>query len=319
MVSRYLRSLAAAVAGLALAGALSACGGGGTITLTATFDDVGDMVARHSVQLADIRVGEITKIELTDDFRARVTMEVDGSIPIPQDVVPVVGKTSLLGEKFIELRPEGESDEGPFLVDGADLGVGIEAPELEYVAEKAIGLLGAVVSTDIATLIDTGAEGFGGRGADLRRLIDNLGVISQTLADRSQQIGTIIDGLDRATQTLAAGDDDISRLLANLAETTQVLVDNRQKALDALQALSRLAGIQNDLLDRYQTDLDRQIGQVDAILVRVASNSADVERLVTWLDRFITKLPQGIPGDFTQVYMWVVPQPDDPRTNGGGS
>lgn len=317
MTARLRSTLVVVFVAALAAGALTACGGS-SISVTATFDDVGDMVKNHSVQVADVRVGRITAIELTDDFRARVTMSLDASVPVPADVVPIVSKTSLLGEKYIELRPAGEPDEGPFLRDGDDLGDGIETPELEYVAERAIGLLGAVVANDVAALIRTGAEGFGGRGTELRSIIDDLAVISSTLAERSGDIAAIIDGFDRTAATLAAGDRDVDSLLVELAETTQILADNRDRALGALQQLSRLASVQNDLLDRFRSDVDRQIKQADVILGEVAAATGELGLVVDWLDQFLVALPLGIPGEFTQVYMWAVPASEDPRSPGGG-
>jgi phospholipid/cholesterol/gamma-HCH transport system substrate-binding protein len=286
--------------------------------VTATFDDVGDLVTQHSVQMADIRVGRVTSIDLTDDFRARVTMSLDGSVKIPKDSTPVVSKTSLLGEKYIELRPTGEAHEGPFLQDGDDLGEGIEAPELEFVAEQAIGLLGAVVSDDIAAMIETGAVGFGGRGQELRSIIDDLTTISATLAARSGEIAGIIDGLDRAAATLADNDAQVDALLTNLSDTTGVLVENRDRAVAALEQLTRLASVQNDVLNRFRADIDRQIGQADVILAEVAAASGELENVLIWLDQFITNLPLGIPGDFTQVYMWGISAESDDRSPGGG-
>src|SRR5688572_11272080 len=83
----------------------------GPVELTATFTDVGDLVSGHSVQVADVRVGSITGIELTDGFEANVTMRIKDDLDLPDDSVAVLRTTSLLGEKFIELRPPGEDDE----------------------------------------------------------------------------------------------------------------------------------------------------------------------------------------------------------------
>ena len=71
----------------------------GPVQLTATFDDVGDLVTGHSVQVADVRVGSITKIELTDDYRALVTMSVKDGLDLPSDSEAVLRTTSLLGER----------------------------------------------------------------------------------------------------------------------------------------------------------------------------------------------------------------------------
>jgi hypothetical protein len=48
-----------------------------------------------------------------------------------------------------------------------------------------------------------------------------------------------------------------------------------------------------------------------------AGQTAELASVVDWLDRFVTNLPKVVPDDFTQVFMWVVPQSQDPRSNGG--
>ena len=310
-----LRLLVTVVAAAVLAGALTACSGSDSITVTASFDDVGDLVSGHSVQVADVRVGRVTGIELTDDFNAEVTMSVRESAKVPRRSTAYLRTTSLLGEKFVELRPNDTDHpaRGPYLRDGDRIEQTGEAPEIEFFAEEAITVLGAVTGDDIATLVDTGAEAFGGRGADLRSLISDLATISATLASRTGEITAIIDNLDRATATLANGSDDVSQLLVNLATTTQVLSDNRNRAVSALQQLSRLAAVQNDLLERYASDMDRQLKQIDAIVAVAASQTGEVERVVDWLDRFLASTPRVIPKDMTQVYMWLVPEPTDPR------
>src|SRR5580765_1888917 len=100
-----------------LATLLTACSGG-TYSVTATFDDVGDLQKSGAVQVADVRVGRIASIKLTPEFRAKVTLAIDGKVHVPKDSKALVRTTSLLGEKFIELRPNGPPTQGPFLVNG---------------------------------------------------------------------------------------------------------------------------------------------------------------------------------------------------------
>jgi phospholipid/cholesterol/gamma-HCH transport system substrate-binding protein len=304
------------LAALAATG-LPACTGGG-YSVTAVFDDVGDLQVDGSVQVADVRVGHIGAMRLTPDFKAKVTLVLNHGTHIPAHSQALVRTTSLLGEKFIELRPEGSPTAGPFLQDGSRVTKTAQAPELEFVAEQTITVLGAVTSNDLATLIQTGAQGFGGKGDDLKALIGDLATISATFASRTGQITQIIDGLDRATGTLASGAGDLDKLLTNLAATTKILSDNRQKAVDALAQLTRLAKVQNEVLDRYVNDIDRQIKQVDAIVAVAASKSAEVANLIDWLARFEIALPKVIPrtgvnADFTQVFMWAIPAQQDPR------
>ncbi len=288
----------------------------GPVELTATFDDVGDLVSGHSVQVADVRVGSITAIELTDGFRAKVTMRIKDDLDLPVDSVAVLRTTSLLGEKFIELRPPREGEDaapakgcdGDLLVDGCRIQTTQQAPELEFVAEEAVQVLGGVAANDLGTLVETGAVGFGGRAAELGSLIDSISVVSSTMASQSDNIVKIIDGLDKATATLAEGSTRVDQLLVNLAKTTDVLAENRDQALQTIKDITRLARDQNELvLQPYRKDIERQIEQLDAVLSTVVGQREEVGVLVDWLARFVKVAPKGVPDDYALVYGWFVP------------
>jgi phospholipid/cholesterol/gamma-HCH transport system substrate-binding protein len=313
-----LVALAAVAAGCSLPGRVE-----GPVELTALFTDVGDLVSGHSVQVADVRVGSVTGIELTDDYCARITMKIKDGLHLPRGSEAVLRTTSLLGEKFIELRPPDEegvagtdaarcsasaaaADQADGeLADGDEILHTEQAPELEFVAQEAVDVLAGVAANDLAAIIETGGIGFGGRAVELSSLIDSLGTVSSSLADGTDDIVAIIDGLDQATATIAGADDRIDQLLVNLARTTEVLADNRELTLQTLRDLTRLAGAQNDLVfEPYRDDLERQIQQLDAILALVAERRAEVGVLVDWLARFAQRVPQGIPEDFALVYGW---------------
>src|SRR5437764_1277836 len=217
---------------------------------------------------------------------------------------------------FIDLHPLGAPTQAPYLTNGDKITRTKQAPELEFVADSAIELLGAVNSSDVATLVQTGAEAFGGRGPELNRLIADLSTISGTLASRTQQLTAIFARLVRGAQTLSAGAEDVKTLLTNLATTSKVLVDNRQKAVDAIRQLSRLAAVQNDVLDKYHRDIDKQIKQVDAILAVAATQTQQLGTVVDFLNQFVYALPKAIPLEFTQVYMWAIPCQQDSRSAG---
>lgn len=312
-----MRRLASALlASVVLVGGLSACSNDAMV-VKATFTDTGDLQPRGSVQTADVRIGKIEKIRLTKDFQSEVTMRINRSAAVPRDSQPVLRTSSLLGEKFIELRPRGgDPAAGPYLAAGDDLGLGDEAPELEFIAQEAVTVLGSIVSTDVATLVETGAAGFAGRGADLRSLVTDLATISRTLATRTTDIGRIIDGLDAATQTLATGSGELSTLLDNLTVTTKILADNRQKAVDSLAALTRVSQTGDDLIRRYRSDADRQLRQVDAVLGEIAESQVELARLMDFLGKFMAGTPKSIPRDFAQIFQWVLPAQFDCRSPG---
>lgn len=312
MSARTRRLLAALIAVALAAGSCSLPGNiTGSREITAVFDDVGDLVVGHSVQVADVRIGSIVGIELTDDHDAEVTMSIKDGIFVPLESQAILRTTSLLGEKFIELRPLDEDDPtaGTDLQDGDVITRTSEAPELEFVTEQAVEILGAVVTSDVATLVDTGAVGFGGRGTELRSLVEDLSTVSGTLADQTDEIVRIIDAMDGASATLAASRGDLDELLVNLSETATVLADNRDVAIDAVRELTRLAKVQNEqVFEPYLAQVDTQIKQVDAILAEVARNQGQVAELLQWVAQFADRLPKAAPEDFAQVFLYVETQ-----------
>ncbi len=313
------------VAGCSLPGRVS-----GPVELVAEFDDVNDLVINHAVQVADVRVGSVAGIDLTEDLRrARVTMHLRDGLELPADSVAVLRQTSLLGEKFIEIRPRTEDDDcdeppsgSGSLEEGDVVACTFQAPELESVTEQAVEILAAVATNDLRTMIETGAVGFGGRAVELRSIIEDLSTVSSTLADQTTNIVSIIDGLDAAAGTLAAGSPDLDALLVNLADATTVLATNRDQAVATLQSLTRLARTQNELIfEPHLEATSRQIQELDAILVELSVGRAEVGSLLDWLINFINVVPLAIPcetigqeatdaqpqcagADFAQVYAW---------------
>ena len=80
-------------------------------TLTADFSGTGGLGIGDSVQVSGVKVGTVQKIELKpDDYRARVTMEVDNSLKLPDDSAAFISSESLLGGKYMELQPGASED-----------------------------------------------------------------------------------------------------------------------------------------------------------------------------------------------------------------
>jgi phospholipid/cholesterol/gamma-HCH transport system substrate-binding protein len=102
---------------------------GGGSRVTTYFDDSGDLQSRGGVQVADVRVGTVRSITLTKDFRSKVVLSLPGHVRIPKNSQAFLRTTSLLGEKFVELRPMGNPNQGPFLANGDTAGVHVDHPK----------------------------------------------------------------------------------------------------------------------------------------------------------------------------------------------
>ena len=86
-------------------------GGGPQMSLRATFDDIGGLSVRAPVRIAGVRVGQVSRIELDEDLRAEVFLDVGSDIEISTDSSAAIRTSGLLGDQFIavELGAEDES------------------------------------------------------------------------------------------------------------------------------------------------------------------------------------------------------------------
>jgi phospholipid/cholesterol/gamma-HCH transport system substrate-binding protein len=104
------------LAGLAALAWLSFTVGGveslrsGGLELTATFDEIGGLKKRAQVVIGGVKVGQVKSIDLADDFRARVTMDVDSRLALPADTSASILTSGVLGDQYIALEPGGDPE-----------------------------------------------------------------------------------------------------------------------------------------------------------------------------------------------------------------
>jgi phospholipid/cholesterol/gamma-HCH transport system substrate-binding protein len=82
--------------------------GHGGLVLSAAFNETGAMNVRAPVVIAGVRVGEVSKISLDNDFRARVDMNLDPDLKLPIDTSAAIVTAGVLGDRYIELQPGGD-------------------------------------------------------------------------------------------------------------------------------------------------------------------------------------------------------------------
>jgi phospholipid/cholesterol/gamma-HCH transport system substrate-binding protein len=135
------------LSGLAALGYLSIQLGGATysgpggLTLYASFDEVGGLAPRAPVVIGGVKVGQVKTIQLSPsgDFRARVTLDVDEKLKLPDDTSASILTQGVLGSQYIALEPGGSDT---MLEPGADLAYTQSAVVLERLIGKVVQSLG---------------------------------------------------------------------------------------------------------------------------------------------------------------------------------
>jgi phospholipid/cholesterol/gamma-HCH transport system substrate-binding protein len=264
------------------AGALTACSGPHRIQVTARFADVGSLTTRAPVMMDDVTIGEVTRIGLAG-HEALVTMAIDPTAQVPTDVTARIRRTSLLGEQVVDLVVSaGLPADAPLLADGATIANTEMRADLEDLVSSANAVLAPLAASEVATLVDEGATGFGGRGDDLRGLLDGLGQIVHAYAGRTDEIRSVIDSLNRLNGTLAANASAQGLAVKNGAQALNVLSEESGRLQAAIHALARLAVGARGILDAHSDEMNRFFEQTRVILGVLSSEQSDIERLLRY-------------------------------------
>jgi ABC-type transporter Mla subunit MlaD len=96
-----------------------------------------------------------------------------------------------------------------------------------------------------------------------------------------------------------------------------VLTKSRTQAVDALTQIDRLARSLNVVLQPDFDRLQRQLHDLNAVVAQLNGHQTDVNNLITYLQAFTQAIPEAIPGDFSQVYVWLIPQMLDSKASAG--
>ncbi len=184
------------------------------IPITLVFEDASGIVSDSALMVAGVQVGRVDRLDVKHD-KAIVHADVDRAAKIRNDVHALIRARSLLGEKYIELKPE--SPEAPLAEKGFQVAVSRTgfSTEIDQLTTKIEPLIDrAMVLLDKINPSDPNA----------RNLVDNLNRVVSTLAlgldGKEQALGAMVDNVasltGRLDGTLKRNDERIDRVLINL-------------------------------------------------------------------------------------------------------
>ncbi len=132
LVGSFVLAGIAALAWLSLSVGGLGQGVPGGLNLFARFDQVSGLKPRAPIEIAGVKVGQVTSISLGDDYRARVELDLRPDLKLPIDSSASIVTAGLLGDRYvtIELGAEDQS-----LVSGEE----VSYTESAIVFERLIG------------------------------------------------------------------------------------------------------------------------------------------------------------------------------------
>jgi phospholipid/cholesterol/gamma-HCH transport system substrate-binding protein len=272
--------------------------------ITAQFANVLDLVPQASVKLNDVSVGKVERITLADDnVTALVAMVVNGDVSLPANAGAELRQSSLLGEKYVQLRhPAAPSGR---LADGAVIPLDRtnRNPEIEEVLGALSLLLNGGGIGQLQTIVKEVNLALAGNEPELRAFLTNVDNVVGDLDSQQANIVKAIDSLNRLSASLVAQTSNLTTALDKLAPGLRVINEQRDALVAMLTALDRLSDVAVSTINRSKADLVADLRLLVPTLQKLAESGANLpnslQLLVTYpfTDYFMNPLK----GDYVNV------------------
>jgi phospholipid/cholesterol/gamma-HCH transport system substrate-binding protein len=83
--------------------------GAGGLPVYALFDQVAGLKPRSPVEIAGVRVGQVSGIRLDGEtYQARVDLDLDKALQLPVDSSAAIVTAGILGDRYVQLTPGAE-------------------------------------------------------------------------------------------------------------------------------------------------------------------------------------------------------------------
>lgn len=256
-------------------------------TVQIQFLDVLDLVPQAGVRVADVAVGRVEEIELSDDWTALVTVQVNGDVELPANAVAMIQQSSLLGEKYVELAAPGNEEPQGELGDGAL--IELDRTNRNVEVEELLGALSLVLNGGGLAQLQTISRELGvaleGREEGIRDTLDSLDVLIGGLDQQREEINRALDSVNALAETLAARTGTIETALDSIGPGLDIVNQQRDLLVSMLDSLARLGEVGTRVINQAGQNTVEDLRLLQPVLSQLAAAGPD---LANSLDLLLT-------------------------------
>jgi phospholipid/cholesterol/gamma-HCH transport system substrate-binding protein len=288
-----------------LALSIVSAGVSGTTSYHAVFTDVTGLTVGSDVDIAGVRVGQVTSLSVYRRNLALVGFNVQADRPLPASVTATIRYLNLVGERYIELG-QGTGPASRTLRAGGTIPLSQTTPALNLTVlfNGFQPLFQALSPGDVNELSSDIIEVFQGESPNITALVAAIGSLTSALATRDQVIDQVIGNLNSVVTTISARNSQLRGLITALQELVSGLAANRQPIGQAISAIGSLTSATAGLLQVARPPLKDDITELQRLSSNLAGNSgvvntflqdlpvkmADIARIASygsWLNFFL--------------------------------
>jgi len=261
-----------------------------TVGYQAVFRDVTGLSVGDDVDIAGVRVGDVTSISVYGRDEAAVGFAVQAGRTLPASVTATIKYLNLVGQRYIELG-QGTGPVGQTLHPGGTIPVSQTTPALDL-TELFNGfqpLFQALSPGDVNKLASEIIQVFQGESPNITALVASVGSLTTTLSTRDQVIGQLIGNLHSVLRTIGSRSGKLANFVSTLQDLVSGLAADRQPIGSAISAIAGLTSATAGLLQVTRPPLRDDITQLGRVATNLANNSPAVN---TFLQNLPAKMSQ---------------------------
>ena len=283
--------------------------GPGAFTIQAQMPDVDNIEPNSRVRVADVTVGNVTKIE-RQNWHALVTMELNGNVELPANATAKLGQTSLLGSLHIALAPPTDVPPQGRLRDGSliPLESGSKYPSTEQTLAAVSLLLNGGGISHVQDITQAFSTAWTGREADLRSLIEQLDLFISYVNDQKDDIIAANESLNNVVGQFAEQKPVVDKALKTIPDALAVLKDQRENLSDALAQLGKFSALAADSVNQTKESLVQELRDLGPVLESLANAGPALTRALSFLPTFPfpkETLQNWVRGDYANLSLIV--------------
>jgi phospholipid/cholesterol/gamma-HCH transport system substrate-binding protein len=257
----------------------------GTTGYQAVFSDVTGLTVGDDVDIAGVRVGDVTSISVYHRDLALVGFAVQAGRQLPASATATIRYLNLVGQRYIQLGQGAAgittvttATKGGILPPGGTIPLARTTPALDLTAlfNGFQPLFQALSPGDVNELTSEIIQAFQGESPDIEALVLTIGSLTNALATKDQVIDEVIGNLDSVLKTVTSRGNALAGLVTTLQQLVSGLAADRKPIGSAIAAISSLNSATAGLLQVGRAPLSQDITQLGRLASNLAANSDTV-------------------------------------------
>ncbi|WP_234796452.1 MCE family protein [Mycobacteroides chelonae] len=234
----------------------------------AEFAQAAQIQSGDDITVAGVSVGKVTGTSLVGNH-VLVGLRIRHDIRVGSGSHANIKVTTLLGSRYVELRPAGDAPLENWTIPLANTGVPYD---LQTALADATGTFEQVDADQIGRSVDALSRNLNGLPPLVPQAMENLRELSAVVSSRRDQIGSLLSGTASVTEMLREQQANIGALVNQGQSLFQEIVDRRESLTQLLRAVTKIVDILGSIVMDNRAGLDGVLANLSKVTAMLSQH-----------------------------------------------